>query len=239
MFGLPCGQPDLCAAAANLCDADFSAVVGYYSDLPYAHTPQAAGAAKVAASKAMAAKSCEGWHTKGGSDPSDDAGILARQPVAWLKSTSSNGEPASLGTTVAPAAQPPAPTRHSPGGTARVDPGRDRPGECQLGGASDQHNPLLPELPLAPSLHQAGIQGLEPLQERGRACARPTRTAICRMTTGSSLRSPSCSSPKTSSVRRRAPWRDGPDGLEAAERFALQRFSASALHRWRAGLAAP
>jgi len=83
----PCGQPDMCAPVANLSDANISALVGYFSDLPYAHTPQTTDPAKVAAGKAIAAKNCEGCHTKGGTDPADDAGILAGQPVAWLKST--------------------------------------------------------------------------------------------------------------------------------------------------------
>lgn len=81
------GSDDMCNVASKLSDADVSALADYYSKLSYAGAKQATDAAKVAAGKALAAKNCEGCHSKGGSDPSDDAGILAGQPVAWLKSS--------------------------------------------------------------------------------------------------------------------------------------------------------
>jgi sulfide dehydrogenase cytochrome subunit len=77
----------MCAPAAHLAAADISTLADYYSDLPYVHTQQTLDPAKVAAGKAIAAKNCDGCHTKGGSDPADDAGILAGQPVGFLKST--------------------------------------------------------------------------------------------------------------------------------------------------------
>jgi sulfide dehydrogenase cytochrome subunit len=81
------GQDDMCSVAAKLSDADISSLADYYSKLSYVSVKQPTDAAKVAAGKAIAAKSCEGCHTKGGSDPADDGGILAGQPVSWLKST--------------------------------------------------------------------------------------------------------------------------------------------------------
>jgi cytochrome subunit of sulfide dehydrogenase len=83
----PCGVADMCAAAAKLADADISVVADYYAALPYAHTKQTTDPAKVAAGKAIAAKSCEVCHSKGGSDPADDSSLLAGQPVPWLKAT--------------------------------------------------------------------------------------------------------------------------------------------------------
>lgn len=83
----PCGSPDMCGPSAGLSDADIAALADYYSKLGYVKTRQAADAAKVAAGKAIAARNCEGCHSKGGSDPADDAGLLAGQPVGWLKST--------------------------------------------------------------------------------------------------------------------------------------------------------
>jgi sulfide dehydrogenase cytochrome subunit len=83
----PCGPTDMCAAVAKLSDADISALAGYYAQLPFVPTKQPTDAAKVAAGKAIAAKSCEGCHSKGGSDPADDASILGGQNVAWLKAS--------------------------------------------------------------------------------------------------------------------------------------------------------
>lgn len=77
---------DMCTVAAKLSDSDISSLADYYSKLPHASTKQPIDAAKAASGKAIAARNCEGCHSKGGSDPSDDAGILAGQPVGWLKS---------------------------------------------------------------------------------------------------------------------------------------------------------
>lgn len=85
----PCGHVaggDMCSVAARLSDADAAALADYYSKLPHTAVKQATDPAQAAAGKALAAHNCEGCHSKGGSDPSDDAGILAGQPVAWLKS---------------------------------------------------------------------------------------------------------------------------------------------------------
>jgi sulfide dehydrogenase cytochrome subunit len=81
------GPDDMCSVSAKLSDADVSSLADYYSKLSYVSMKQSTDATKVASGKAVAAKSCEGCHTKGGGDPADDAGILAGQPVGWLKST--------------------------------------------------------------------------------------------------------------------------------------------------------
>jgi len=80
------GQDDMCNVASKLSDTDVSALADYYSKLAHAGMKQSTDATKVATGKALAAKNCEGCHSKGGSDPSDDAGVLAGQPVAWLQS---------------------------------------------------------------------------------------------------------------------------------------------------------
>lgn len=77
---------DMCTVASRLSDSDITALGDYYAKLPHTSVKQPTDAAQAAAGKAIAARNCEGCHSSGGSDPSDDAGILAGQPVGWLKS---------------------------------------------------------------------------------------------------------------------------------------------------------
>lgn len=84
---VPDGPDDMCNVASKLSDADINALGDYYAKLAYTGLKQQTDAAKAAAGQALAAKNCEGCHSKGGSDPSDDAGILAGQPIAWLTSS--------------------------------------------------------------------------------------------------------------------------------------------------------
>jgi cytochrome subunit of sulfide dehydrogenase len=76
---------DMCAIAAQVSGADITALAEHYSQLPYAHMKQPVDAAEAAAGKAIAEHQCEICHTKGGTDPTDDAGLLGGQPLGWLK----------------------------------------------------------------------------------------------------------------------------------------------------------
>jgi cytochrome subunit of sulfide dehydrogenase len=79
------GTGDMCSVAAGLTDAEIGSLAQHYSQLPYAHLTQPTDAALAAKGKSLAAHDCEICHTKGGTDPTDDAGLLGGQPLEWLK----------------------------------------------------------------------------------------------------------------------------------------------------------
>jgi len=83
----PCREThgNMCDIASKLSDADITALAEHYSQLPYVHMRQPVDAAEAAAGKAIAQHQCEICHTKGGTDPTDDAGLLGGQPLGWLK----------------------------------------------------------------------------------------------------------------------------------------------------------
>jgi cytochrome subunit of sulfide dehydrogenase len=76
---------DMCTAAKDLDDAAIGQLADQYSKQPYQPLNQSTDAAKAAAGKAIFDKSCKKCHSSG-KDPADDAGILAGQPMGWLKS---------------------------------------------------------------------------------------------------------------------------------------------------------
>ncbi len=78
-------QGDMCTIAAKLSDAEIAALADTYSKLPYVPMKQTTDAAKVAAGKAVHERECKSCHSAGGKDPADDAGILAGQPLTYLK----------------------------------------------------------------------------------------------------------------------------------------------------------
>lgn len=80
-------EGDMCAVAKDLSDAQIADLAAYFAGKPYARMKQPADAAKAAAGKAIHARDCNKCHSAGGTDPADDAGILAGQPVGWLKSS--------------------------------------------------------------------------------------------------------------------------------------------------------
>lgn len=79
-------QGDMCTAAKDLTDAAIADLAAYYAKLPYVAQKQTTDPAKVAAGKVVHDRDCKKCHSKNGADPSDDAGILAGQPLAWMKS---------------------------------------------------------------------------------------------------------------------------------------------------------
>jgi len=78
---------DMCAVAKDLSDAQIADLADYYSKLPYVAQKQAADAGKAATGKLLQDRDCKKCHSAGGKDPTDDAGILAGQPLTWLKAT--------------------------------------------------------------------------------------------------------------------------------------------------------
>lgn len=80
-------EGDMCSVAKDLSDAQIADLAAYYAAKPYGAMKQSFDSAKAASGKAIHAHDCKECHSSGGSDPSDDAGILAGQPLAWLKST--------------------------------------------------------------------------------------------------------------------------------------------------------
>jgi len=76
----------MCAAAKSLSDADIENLADHYSSQKYVSLKQATDATKAAAGKAIYEKSCRKCHSSG-RDPGDEAGILAGQPLAWIKTS--------------------------------------------------------------------------------------------------------------------------------------------------------
>ncbi|HUN27283.1 MAG TPA: c-type cytochrome [Steroidobacteraceae bacterium] len=79
------GTEDMCTLAAGLSAAQIAALADHYSKLPYARMKQPVAAAAAANGKSLAARECQICHSSGGTDPTDDAGLLGGQPLGWLK----------------------------------------------------------------------------------------------------------------------------------------------------------
>ncbi len=80
-------EGDMCTVAKDLTDAQITDLTAYFAAKPFSALKQPADAAKAAAGKQIHDRDCKKCHSSGGKDPADDAGILAGQPVAWLKSS--------------------------------------------------------------------------------------------------------------------------------------------------------
>jgi len=78
-------QSDMCTVAKDLTDAQIADLANYFSKLAYASQKQAFDAGKAATGKLVHERDCRKCHSAGGKDATDDAGILAGQPLEWLK----------------------------------------------------------------------------------------------------------------------------------------------------------
>jgi len=78
-------QGDMCTAAKDLSDAQISDLAAYFAAKPYKRQKQPFDATKAATGKAIHDRDCQKCHSSGGTDPTDDAGILGGQPLNWLK----------------------------------------------------------------------------------------------------------------------------------------------------------
>lgn len=73
------------SVAKNLSDAQIADLADYHAKLPYVAQKQPFDPGKAATGKLLHDRDCKKCHSSGGKDPSDDAGILAGQPLEWLK----------------------------------------------------------------------------------------------------------------------------------------------------------
>ena len=83
------GRPPttMCAVAADLSEESIVAIAAHYADLPFVAAKQDFDAALASAGKKVHAEHCDRCHSEGGSNPDDEAGILAGQWMAYLKTT--------------------------------------------------------------------------------------------------------------------------------------------------------
>lgn len=80
-------ETNMCAIAAELSDDQIDALAAAYAELPYVPAKQEFDAALAAAGKAIHDKSCDRCHSKGGTDPEDEAGMLGGQQLGYLRKT--------------------------------------------------------------------------------------------------------------------------------------------------------
>jgi len=77
-------KTDMCKVANDLSDSDMELVNKYYSEQKFVRAKQEANAALAAKGLEIHNKNCKKCHSEGGSEASDDAGILAGQHMDYL-----------------------------------------------------------------------------------------------------------------------------------------------------------
>lgn len=77
----------MCAVVADLGDDVLDEVAAYYFELPFVAAKQDFDADLAAAGKAVHDAQCDRCHSDGGSNPDDEAGILAGQWMGYLEAT--------------------------------------------------------------------------------------------------------------------------------------------------------
>lgn len=77
----------MCAVSADLDDDTIDAIAAHYAGLPFVAAKQDFDADKAAAGKAIHDEHCDKCHSDGGSNPDDEAGILAGQWIGYLENT--------------------------------------------------------------------------------------------------------------------------------------------------------
>lgn len=90
----PCGKviaapslaaEDMCQVSATLTDEQIETLAAYYAQLRFVAAKQPFDPAKATTGKAIHDRDCARCHTGGGSDPDDDAGIIAGQWMGYLR----------------------------------------------------------------------------------------------------------------------------------------------------------
>lgn len=74
-----------CSKKAELSEKQIAEVSAYFSGLPYRPVKQDFDATRAAAGAAIHEAQCGKCHSEGGANPDDEAGILAGQPMAYMK----------------------------------------------------------------------------------------------------------------------------------------------------------
>ena len=77
----------MCAVAAEFDDDEIEAIADHYAALPFVPAAQAFDAALAERGKAVHDSECRRCHSDGGSNPDDEASILAGQWMGYLEST--------------------------------------------------------------------------------------------------------------------------------------------------------
>ena len=77
----------MCAVVADMSDDMIDEVAAYYAAKPFVAAKQDFDAALAEAGKAIHEAECDRCHSEGGSNPEDDAGILAGQWAGYLTDT--------------------------------------------------------------------------------------------------------------------------------------------------------
>ena len=77
----------MCDVTADLSDDMIDEVAAYYAGLPFVPAKQDFDAGLAAAGKAVHDAECDRCHSEGGSNPEDEAGILAGQWMGYLEDT--------------------------------------------------------------------------------------------------------------------------------------------------------
>ena len=80
-------KTDMCKSAADLSDSDMQEVTKYYSEQKFVRAKQESNAALAAKGLEIHNKNCKKCHSEGGSEASDDSGILAGQHMDYLNAT--------------------------------------------------------------------------------------------------------------------------------------------------------
>ena len=77
----------MCAVTADLSDDMIDELAAHYAALPFVPAKQDFDAALAEAGKAVHEAECDRCHSEGGSNPEDEASILAGQQMGYLKDT--------------------------------------------------------------------------------------------------------------------------------------------------------
>jgi sulfide dehydrogenase cytochrome subunit len=78
-------ETNMCAITAELSDDDIDAIAAAYAELAYVRAKQDFDAALAAAGEAVHDKGCDRCHSKAGTDPEDEAGMLGGQQTCYLR----------------------------------------------------------------------------------------------------------------------------------------------------------
>ena len=77
----------MCAVVADMDDDTIDEVAMYYAELPWVSAVQEFDASLVDAGKALHDEKCDKCHSEGGSNPDDEASILAGQWIGYMEAT--------------------------------------------------------------------------------------------------------------------------------------------------------
>ena len=77
----------MCDVTADLSDDTIDEVAAYYFELPFVAAKQEFNAGLALEGKALHDEKCDRCHSEGGSNPDDEAGILAGQWMGYLRAT--------------------------------------------------------------------------------------------------------------------------------------------------------